>query len=513
MKAGAGLVIALVTYLGALCDWAHAQQRIALVIGNQNYSTNVGRLQNPHNDVALLGQTLKRLDFDVTIVRDAGLADLSRAVNAHIRRVQDAGPEAIAFFYYSGHGAQDATTKTNYLIPVDVTSGEGNDLWDRSMRLTDVTRQLKSEAGNATHFVVFDACRNALRVRKPGTRSLMQPLGFAPVNQVTGMLIAYATAEGEVATDEGDGAGHYARTLAEEMVRPNVEAVTMFRRVQVRVRNDIQQEPWLGFNNLNEVHFAGLDPSLAPSAPTEPAPAPRATEASREWTRIDKGSVAELETFLRRHGSSPEADYARARLEELRKSRTGSAAAQGPTVAAGSNELLAACREESDTAIKACNELVGRNQNSAAAHYYRGNAYLKLNQLDAAISDFSRSAELSPRTAETYHYRGLAFARKKDYDRAMRDFEQAVALKPAYDRALTSLGEVYAVRGQHDRALEYVNKAIAIKPSARAHAIRGDAYQAQGSRNRAMAEYRQALALDANFLPAKQALQRLGVKR
>jgi hypothetical protein len=35
-----------------------------------------------------------------------------------------------------------------------------------------------------------------------------------------GMLIAYATAEGDLASDVGDGAGPYAKVLAEEIIKP-----------------------------------------------------------------------------------------------------------------------------------------------------------------------------------------------------------------------------------------------------------------------------------------------------
>jgi uncharacterized caspase-like protein len=88
----------------------------------------------------------------------------------------------------------------------------------------------------------------------------VQSKGFVPVMQENGMLIAYATAEGELASDVGDGAGPYAKVLADEIVKPGVEAVAMFRRVQVRVRSSIGQEPWLGFSALGEVHFAGVQP-------------------------------------------------------------------------------------------------------------------------------------------------------------------------------------------------------------------------------------------------------------
>ena len=83
---------------------ALAEKRMALLIGNEGYASEIGRLSNPHNDVALLERTLKDLGFEVVTVRDVGLGALTRAVNAYARRVQAAGPNAVGFFYYSGHG-------------------------------------------------------------------------------------------------------------------------------------------------------------------------------------------------------------------------------------------------------------------------------------------------------------------------------------------------------------------------------------------------------------------------
>src|SRR5262249_54846806 len=249
--------LVLILFLAFLPSAALAEQRMALLIGNEAYSSGIGRLANPHNDVALLEQTLKGLDFEVVTVRDAGLGALNRAVNAYARRVQAAGSGAVGFFYYSGHGASDGST--NYLIPVDVQTTETGELWDQSLRLTEITRKLKAEAGNATHFVVFDACRNTLKLTQPGSRALVQSKGFVPVAQENGMLIAYAAAEGELASDVGTSAGPYAKVLAEEVVKPGVEAVAMFRIVQRRVRAAIRQEPYLGFSALGDVYLAGKD--------------------------------------------------------------------------------------------------------------------------------------------------------------------------------------------------------------------------------------------------------------
>jgi hypothetical protein len=119
---------------------------------------------------------------------------------------------------------------TDYLIPIDVASANAAKLRDQSARVTEITSKLRTEANNATHFVVFDACRNALKLKKPGTRALIQIKAFKPAREESGMLIAFAAAEGELASDLGEGAGPYSRALAEEIVKPRVEAVTMFRR-------------------------------------------------------------------------------------------------------------------------------------------------------------------------------------------------------------------------------------------------------------------------------------------
>jgi uncharacterized caspase-like protein len=284
---------------------AQQPRRLALLIGNEAYTSAIGRLTNPHNDVALLEQALKELGFEVVVERDTGLGALTRSVNAYARRLQVAGPNAVGFFYYSGHGASDGVT--NYLIPVDVKTTETGELWDESLRLTEVTRKLKVEAGNATHFVVFDACRNTLKLTRPGSRAIVQSKGFVPVAQENGMLVAYATAEGELASDVGSGAGPYAKALAEEIVKPGIEAVVMFRAVQRRVRAAINQEPYLGFNALGEVYFAGKPEAVA-----------TASDAAQAWAAVkDTNSTEVLASFAERYKDTIYVELARARRRDL----------------------------------------------------------------------------------------------------------------------------------------------------------------------------------------------------
>jgi uncharacterized caspase-like protein len=229
------------------------------------------------------------------------------------RRLQTAGPSAVGFFYYSGHGASDGST--NYLIPIDVKTTETGDLWDQSLQLTEITRKLKKDAANATHFVVFDACRNTLRLTQPCSRAVVQSKGFVPVAQENGMLITYSTAEGELASDVGTGAGPYAKVLAEEVVKPGIEAVAMFRIVQRRVRAAIRQEPYLGFSALGDVYFAS---NAKPPEP--PSTQARPSDAAEAWGAIkDTTNIAVLEAYIARFKTTYYADLARLRIEELKK--------------------------------------------------------------------------------------------------------------------------------------------------------------------------------------------------
>jgi formylglycine-generating enzyme required for sulfatase activity len=74
------------------------------------------------------------------------------------------------------------------------------------------------------------------------------------------------------------------------------------------------QQPWESNGLVRRVYLTGQH---KPTDTSAPAPQLLVTEAAREWSRVDKTSIAELETFVRRHGSSPETDYAQALLTKL----------------------------------------------------------------------------------------------------------------------------------------------------------------------------------------------------
>jgi uncharacterized caspase-like protein len=88
---------------------AMAQQRFALLIGNEAYSPRVGKLNNPTKDIQLISGALKDVGFkedNIQIVPNAKLKDLLTSVTLFQQRIREAGPETIGFLYYSGHGIE-----------------------------------------------------------------------------------------------------------------------------------------------------------------------------------------------------------------------------------------------------------------------------------------------------------------------------------------------------------------------------------------------------------------------
>ena len=191
MRCFAWVGIALGLLAFDIAATAKAETRVALLIGNQGYAPEVGRLKNPHNDIELIAASLKQVGFEVMpLVKDARRAVILRSVRALVARLNISGPGAIGFLYYSGHGAAEADTNTNYLIPIDASEPSAATFWDESLKLDDILKLL-SQAREAAKFVVFDACRNELLVPTKSTSK-----GLVPVAEQAGMFIAYASAPG-----------------------------------------------------------------------------------------------------------------------------------------------------------------------------------------------------------------------------------------------------------------------------------------------------------------------------
>ena len=218
---------------------ASSEKRVALVIGNSQYG-GATTLDNPIRDADLIVASLRGIGFEVMAVHDADQRAIRAAIRDFGARLEQLGEDAVAFFYFAGHGVQ--IRGENFLIPIGARIERAADVPVEAVQAEEVLRQLEY-ARSRINFVIIDACRNNPLTR--GVRSLDR--GLARMDGPRGTLIAYSTAPGEVAQDGEKGRNSpYATALAKALRQPGIEAEVMFRTVRQEVlkATDDQQITW-----------------------------------------------------------------------------------------------------------------------------------------------------------------------------------------------------------------------------------------------------------------------------
>lgn len=292
---------AMIALIGATGFALAEEKRYALLIGNQAYDSSVGVLKNPHNDIVLVAEALKKQGFEILpLVRDARRSSILGAVRDLVRQLNVAGAGSIGFLYYSGHGAAEKDTNINYLIPVDARDPGSAAFWDESLKLDDIMRLLDG-ARSSVKFVVFDACRNELQLPTRDTSK-----GLLPVAEQQGFFVAYASAPGRTASDRGKASGPYAAALARELDRKGLDHLNLFQNVKETVIASTggSQQPWESNGLTRRVYLTG-----EPTMPAEIA----------LWESVRASSdIASLQRFIERFPAGVFAGTAAQMIDRLK---------------------------------------------------------------------------------------------------------------------------------------------------------------------------------------------------
>jgi hypothetical protein len=255
---------------------AHAEKRVALVIGNSAYQT-VPKLPNPDSDAKLMSDTLLSLGFFV--VGGSARLDLDKAgFDASLQefRAQLVGAD-VALFYYAGHGVE--THGLNYLVPVDAHPQDEADVFMQMVSTSDILDGLE-KSGTRINLVLLDACRDN-PFSGHGVRSTTG--GLAQMPAPVGTLISFATQPRSVSLDGTDGHSPYTKALAEAMQKPGYGLFKTFNEVGLAVDKATggQQLPWLSSSPITgSFYFAGKPeppPADTKQASLTPGGAPVAT--------------------------------------------------------------------------------------------------------------------------------------------------------------------------------------------------------------------------------------------
>lgn len=174
----------------------HAEERVALIIGNSNYE-NEKSLKNPINDAIGISNILKNdLGFSyVKLLKNVKRRDFINELALFKDKAKTADT---IVFYYSGHGQQNS--KSNYLLPTDAKIDRVEHIKPESIDVDDIVSAIETTQSKV-NLIILDACRDNPFSLK--TKSLSKGLS-RPNNLEEGTLIAFATADGDIALD-GNG--------------------------------------------------------------------------------------------------------------------------------------------------------------------------------------------------------------------------------------------------------------------------------------------------------------------
>ena len=211
------------------------EQRIALVIGNNNYQ-NLSVLKNPINDARSIKEALQRRGFEVIYKENATRRDMKKLISTFSHKLSYGG---VGLYYFAGHGIN--VEGQNYLVAVDSSMESKEDVEYESYALNRITRKMQS-AHNRLNIVILDACRND-PFSRGGTG------GLAPIGNAKGMFVAYATQAGNVANDGAKGHGVFTKRLIEHMREEGATIEKVFKKVRASVQLDTQGKQSPGVYN------------------------------------------------------------------------------------------------------------------------------------------------------------------------------------------------------------------------------------------------------------------------
>ncbi len=305
MALGAWIACSVLT-LGA----AHAERRVALVIGNAEY-VHAGVLANTLNDAHAMTALFKGAGFDLVDEKiNLGVVEMKRAVRDFAAAARTAD---IAVVYYSGHGLE--VSGSNYLVPVDARLSGVYDVDDEAVALDRL--QTATQSASRLSLIILDACREnpfSPPAEVAGaTRGISaHTLGVQQTGADT--LIAYAAKAGSVSYDGTGPNGPFTAALVKYITEPGLD----IRIALGKVRDEVLSQTWGKQEPYVYGSLGGGTVSLAPAAPAPSGAADASNTVATDYAMAERiGAADAWRSFLANHAAGYYADLARAQLDKL----------------------------------------------------------------------------------------------------------------------------------------------------------------------------------------------------
>lgn len=289
-------------------------RKVALVVGNSDY-LGEKRLSNPVNDAELIADTLRKLNFEVSVLRNANRLALLESLEDFER--QSTGADA-SLFYFSGHGVQDSSKK-NYLIPVDARIKGETSVQAHGVEAGFVVAAL-ARAAPRVGLVLLDACRdNPFPTWQKNSHKGLARMDVQTIGD-TEILVHFATRSGEIADDGSGKIGPYAQALARQLPFAGRQSIRLLLDNigdDVRRTTSGKQRPEQ-FGEMRTSSFLVAREIGSSEAGSGAVPVPVIGQDELRWKTIVRSNLrSDFEAFLRQYPKSLYAELAQSRILQI----------------------------------------------------------------------------------------------------------------------------------------------------------------------------------------------------
>jgi hypothetical protein len=218
------------------------EKRLAIIIGNSNYTYSSYYLRTPEMDANLLDKSLRKLGFDVIKYLNTTRVQVMNALSV----IHDiAAQYNVVFFYYSGHGAQ--LDGIDYLIPVDAhKKSDKSSLKAESVPIHCFLDEFEKYPDHI-NIVILDACRN----NPFNDTAKISDLNTRAINFSSGIALTFSTSAGKLASDGNGENGLFTEEFVKQLyVKQPIESALKNTRIEVKERSHGQQIPEI-YTRLN----------------------------------------------------------------------------------------------------------------------------------------------------------------------------------------------------------------------------------------------------------------------
>jgi len=118
-----------------------------------------------------------------------------------------------------------------------------------------------------------------------------------------------------------------------------------------------------------------------------------------------------------------------------------------------------------NAALHDLDKAIALDPNMAFAHFNKGNALLAKGSIPESIESYSKAISLQPQNTGFLNNRGNAFLLNEEYEQALKDYNASLNLNPHQIEAYLNRGMLYTVLRKDEMALKDFQKALSQDPT------------------------------------------------